>query len=107
MGLGCAALVVVGILAAFPSLGTSLLLTALGVSGGAALFAGGAAVAHGREKNLAKEVSHFRSAIEEVVKETTLTAKNQQSAVKTYKDEIIKFRHDELSSDDEYTSLLI
>lgn len=71
----CAALVVVGVLAAIPSGGSSLLLAAVGVAGlaatagigsGVALagIGGAAAMYHGQEKKLAKSVGLFKKELE-------------------------------------------
>lgn len=82
LGLGlltfaCAALVVVGVLAAIPSGGSSLLLTAVGSAGLSATIGAGAGVAaagvagiitthHGREQGLAKSVHDFKTALTEI-----------------------------------------
>ena len=76
----CAALVVVGVLAAIPSGGSSLLLTAVGAAGLAATISVGAGVAvtggvgaaaliHGREKGLAKSMSQFKEKLSDMKSE--------------------------------------
>ncbi|AHE67737.1 hypothetical protein Loa_02195 [Legionella oakridgensis ATCC 33761 = DSM 21215] len=78
----CAALLCIGILAAIPSGGSSLLLTVAGAAGlsvaatagitvgaAASAVAGAGLFAHGKEKGLAKEVSEFKAALKEITKE--------------------------------------
>ncbi|WP_207384151.1 hypothetical protein [Legionella nagasakiensis] len=78
----CAALVCIGILAAIPSGGSSLLLTVAGSAGlsvaatagitvgvAAGALTGAGLFAHGQEKGLAKEVSKFKTALQEMTKE--------------------------------------
>jgi hypothetical protein len=77
--LACATLVVVGVLAAIPSGGSSLLLTAIGTSAGLAtigLFGGGAAVYQSREKGLPKSVRDLKDKLES--EEDDLTPKSSK-----------------------------
>lgn len=80
----CAVLVVVGVLAAIPSGGGSLLLTAIGAAGlsatigaGASVAAlgmfGGAAIHHGREKGLAKSLSDLSESTKESPDEPSIS----------------------------------
>lgn len=65
LGFACAALVVVGVLAAIPSGGLSLSAAVVGAIGLTAMATGGTVLAKtNREKGLAKEVSHFKSALD-------------------------------------------
>lgn len=77
----CASLVIVGVLAAIPSGGSSLLLSAIGAAGlgaslgvgvgiGVAGVAGAGMFYHGREKGLAKSVSQFRQTLFDIKKES-------------------------------------
>jgi hypothetical protein len=83
---GCAALVCIGVLAAIPSGGSSLLLSALGVAGLSAAMAGGVGATatgialenKGQEKNLAKEVSKFKSALKEIEKEQKVNENEEE-----------------------------
>jgi hypothetical protein len=68
----CAALVVASFLAAIPTCGTSLLSAAAGL-GGAGLIAGATGIgiqSASSEKGLAKTISHYRSALKELVNES-------------------------------------
>lgn len=83
---GCAALVCVGVLAAIPSAGTSLFLTAAGIGGfsAAGAIGAGAGAYIGREKDLAKQVSNFKSTLRDMHKETQVEPEQE----KTEKDEL-------------------
>ncbi|MFO9237625.1 hypothetical protein SC979_05885 [Legionella pneumophila serogroup 1] len=80
LSLACAALVCIGILAAIPSSGTSLLMAAVGSAGLGVTAAAGTMVAssavmggvlfvEGSEKGLARSVSLFKTALGEIAKD--------------------------------------
>ncbi|HAT2106258.1 TPA: patatin-like phospholipase family protein [Legionella pneumophila] len=80
LSLACAALVCIGILAAIPSSGTSLLMAAVGAAGLGVTAAAGTMVAssaviggilfvEGSEKGLARSVSLFKTALGEIAKD--------------------------------------